>query len=150
MNRSTRQIIDLLKDKFNLEMSFKNVDKTYRYGKKWRPIINYLRNRYLKNISRIPIANKAYRLRVLQEATEEALTWYAKTVNQYGEIQEKKLGVLPQLINEARKEMEGEKPLIDVSTHITKIDIRNLKEKPQEELIDIVFRRNNGTVIKKR
>ena len=42
-------------------------------------------------------------------------------------------------------------PLIDQSshTHFTKIDIKDLEGKSREELVDIVFRRNNGAVVRK-
>jgi len=92
-------------------MTRQNVNEIYRHGKKWIPIVNYLCTRYLNNISRIPIANKSYRLQILQEASEDALTWYKKSVNQYGVINEKKIGIIANLVKEARTEVEGEKPL---------------------------------------
>ena len=115
--KDTFQIIDLIKDEFGIEFSNANIDKNYRYGKKWQPIIRYLRTRYLKNISRIPIANKHYRLSALQESLREALTWHTKSINQWGTIQEKKIGIIPQILEQARIEVEGNKPLIDQSQH---------------------------------
>ena len=111
LGKSDTQIIHLLRDKFNIEMTRQNVNEIYRHGKKWIPIVNYLCTRYLNNISRIPIANKSYRLQILQEASEDALTWYKKSVNQYGVINEKKIGIIANLVKEARTEVEGEKPL---------------------------------------
>ena len=121
LRKTTRQIIDMLQDKFNIDMSFQNIDTNYRYAKRWQPIITYLRKRWLNNISRIPIANKAYRLRALQESLEEALTWHTKNINQWGTIQEKKIGNVAQIIKEARTEIEGEKPLVETHLHITTI-----------------------------
>ena len=119
LGKSDTQIIHLLRDKFNIEMSRQNVNENYRHGSKWIPIINYLRTRYLNNISRIPIANKAYRLQLLQEAGEDALTWHRKSINQYGTVDEKKIGIIASLVKEARTEVEGEKPLVDQSLHVT-------------------------------
>ncbi len=149
--KTTRQILDLVEDKYYLKMSSQNINVSYRWGKKWKKVIQYLRSRYLKNLSRIPIANKAHRLRLLHQAAEECLKWRTKSVNQYGIVQEMKVGVLPSLISEARKEIEGERPLIDASqhTHFTKIDIKDLEGKSKEELIDIVFRRGNGVLTRK-
>jgi hypothetical protein len=150
MGKTTPQILDLMKDKYNLTMSYQAIDN-YRYGMKWKKVIFYLRNRYLKNISRIPIAHKNHRLHYLQQAIDECLKWRTKSINQYGVIQEMKVGVLPVLVAEARKEVEGEKPLFDVSTHnyFTKIDIKHLDGKDRKELVDVIFGRNNGTVIRK-
>lgn len=114
MNKSTRQIIDLLKDHHGITMSEQNIDTNYRYGKKWKPVINYLRNRYLTNISRIPIANKVYRLALLDEAAREALTYkvdklyFDKHGDEVGRIEAKHPSIIPAIISEARKEVEGE------------------------------------------
>lgn len=125
LNKEDKQIQDLLRDRLNIDMSIQNINDNYRRAKKWRPIISYLRTRYLRNISRIPIAKKEYRVAMLQESLEEALTWHTKSVSQYGRVEEKKIGIIPSLIKEARIEIEGEKPLIDQSQHF---HITNFKE----------------------
>ena len=66
----------------------------------------------------MPIAKKAYRLAMLQESIEEALTWHVKSKGRYGTVYEKKIGNVPQLVNEARKEIEGEKG-VEIHQHIT-------------------------------
>lgn len=109
MGKTTRQIVDMVKDKYSLTMSFQNIDNTYRMSPRWKKVIEHLRTHYLKNISRIPIAQKANRLKLLEQAAQEALTWRTKTVNAHGVVQEMKIGCLPQIIAEARKEVEGEK-----------------------------------------
>lgn len=119
LNKTTTQIRDLLKDRYEIEMSHQNINNRYRKGKKWQPIITYLRTRYLRNISRIPIADKVHRLTLLNEAAEEALTYHTKSINEWGTVEEKKIGILPSLIKEARAEVEGDKPgvVIDQSKH---------------------------------
>jgi len=117
LGKDNNQIVDLVEEKYKLDMSFQNIDN-YRYGEKWKKIISYLRLKYLNNIARIPIAKKAHRLSLLNQAAEECLKWRTKSINQFGTVQEMKIGVLPALIAEARKEVEGEKGiLIDESTH---------------------------------
>ena len=136
LGKTTPQILDLIKDRFKIDMSYQNIDVNYRQKKRWQLVINYLRTRYLKNISRIPIANKAYRLAMLQEGVEEALTWHTKSVNQYGEVEEKKIGTLAQLINEARKEIEGEKPstLVNVENKTIFQDIK-IEDRPVGDIV---------------
>jgi hypothetical protein len=137
--KDTPQIVDLIKDEFSIDFSCENIDINYRYGKKWKPIIKYLRERYLKNISRIPIAHKHYRLSMLQEAIREALTWHTKSINQWGTIQEKKVGIIPQLLEQARIEVEGEKPLVDNSSHyyFTKLQGEKLVAEAQRRKIPL-------------
>ena len=117
LRKTTVQVRDLLNDRCNIDMSVQNIDSTYRYAPRWKPIITYLRERFLRNISRIPIANKAYRLWLLNEAAVEALTWHTKSIGQYGSVKEKKIGTLAVLTREARAEIEGDKPFIDQSKH---------------------------------
>lgn len=116
LRKTTAQIIDLLKDRLDITMTAQNIDHNYRYSKKWKPVISYLRERFLRNIARIPIANKAHRLWLLDEAAVEALTWHTKSISQWGIVKEKKVGIIPSLTKEARIEIEGEK-LIDNSKH---------------------------------
>lgn len=119
MNKTDRQIQDLLKDRHDIEMSIQNINDNYRRSQRWKPVISYFKNRYLKNISRIPIANKAHRLALLNEASEEALTFHTKSINEFGEVLEKRIGILPALIAEARKEVEGEKPQVEQHFHLS-------------------------------
>jgi hypothetical protein len=126
MNKTDKQIQDLLKDRCDVEVSHQNIRDTYRHGKKWMKVISYFKNKYLKNISRIPIANKAHRLALLNEASEEALTWHTKSINEFGEVLEKKIGILPALIAEARKEVEGEKPQVEQHFHVSLSRVHDL------------------------
>lgn len=119
MNKSDKQIQDLLKDRCDVEVSIQNINDNYRRAKRWKKVISYFKNKYLKNISRIPIANTAHRLALLNEASEEALTWHTKSINEFGEVLEKKIGILPALVAEARKEVEGEKPQIEQHFHLS-------------------------------
>lgn len=142
MGKTDIQIIQLLKDRMDVNMSVSNIRKNYRYKKSWSPIIEYLRKRYLNNISRIPIANKGVRLHILQEAIEEALTWYLKSYGPKGKkIMEKKIGIVSQLINEARKEVEGEKPFINVNNVKQVFSNIKIEGKTQSELIEDVAKR---------
>lgn len=139
LNKSTGQIIDLLRDKFKIEMSEQNIDQTYRAGKRWKPVINYLRIRYLRNISRIPIAHKAHRLALLDEAANEALSLRVKSINELGTIMEKKIGVLPAIISEARREVEGEKPGTYIDNREQIIQQYNYKDKTDVELVSDII-----------
>ena len=146
LGKSNRQIIDLLQDRVGMRMSRQVLDKTYRYGKKWKPVISYLRIRYLNNISRIPIVNQVKRLSMLNEAAEEALTYHTKTVNQFGTVLEKKIGNIPALCKEVRETLGESREagrVIEKHTHYTSIDI-STDGKSTKELIDVVLGRSNG------
>lgn len=144
MFKTDRQIARDILAHFNLDMTVVNINRNYRHGKKWRRVINFLRERYLRQMSKIPIANKAYRLGLLQDAALEAMTWNVKTINEHGTVFEKKLGTLAQLVREARIEVEGEKPdggvNIDRSrhTHLTAVSASELSS-PQ--IIDLLLGR---------
>lgn len=149
LKKTTRQIIDLVQDNFGVQMSRQVINKNYRYGKKWQKVISYLRIRYLNNLSRIPIANEKYQLQSLQEALETALTWHTKTVNQYGVVQEKKIGNVPSIIEEARKilQQDAEKDkAVEKHTHYSNINI-STDGKTVKELIDIILGRANAQSI---
>jgi len=115
--RSTQEIKDLIKEEFGKDIARMSVWR-YRNCKKWKPVIERLRNRFEKNLLKIPIANKVDRLRILQKVVKEGLKWSLKTITKDGdEIYELKLSNVTQAIKEAREEMEGDSPLIDNSTH---------------------------------
>ena len=46
----------------------------YAGGEKWREVFNQVRSRYLTSIESVPIAHKAYRLNVLQQICDDALS----------------------------------------------------------------------------
>lgn len=76
--------------------------------KKWRKFGARVRRFFERNITRIPIARKEVRLKMLQEAADETLRWRTKSVNEFGEIQEKKVGILAGILDQARQEIEGD------------------------------------------
>jgi len=148
MGKSTRSIVDMLQDKYKIRSSFANIDANYRMNARWKKVVSYLRERYLKNMSRIPIYQKTHRLRLLDQAATEALTWRKKSKNEHGVVYEMKIGALPSILEQARKEIEGEKPLVDASKHyhFTSISQKDVEGKDDHELIDIVLGRRNASV----
>ena len=115
--RSNYEIADLVKDEFKKSITPQGIWK-YRNSRKWKPVIKRLRERFERNILKIPIANKVDRLRFLQKIVNEGLKWSLKNITKDGdEIYELKLSSVTQALKEARVEIEGEKPLIDQSQH---------------------------------
>ena len=102
---------------FNIDISHQAVEK-YRHSPKWKKIIRLMQERIVKEIMKIPIAKKAQRLKYLQEAISEAFTWrvtqryYDKHGHETGKVERMNLSIVPQLIKEARAEIEGDKSLI--------------------------------------
>lgn len=80
------QVVESVREKFGIKISRQQVeshDPTKVSGKglaqKWVDIFNATRARFLKETSDIPIANKAYRLRVL-----DRMAVNAESMNNYG------------------------------------------------------------------
>ena len=122
--KSNQEIKDLIKQNFDKDIARMSVWR-YRSCPKWRPLIKRLRERFEKEIAKIPIANKVDRVRYLQRVVKEGLKWSLKTINAQGDhIYELKLGAVTQALKEVRVEMEGDKPLVNIErhTHYTNID----------------------------
>ena len=93
------QIVDSVQKEFKVQVTRQQVashDPTKVAGKglaqKWIDLFNHTRDRFLNEISDIPIANKAYRLRVLQRMSTTAEGM-------------KNIGMTAQLLEQAAKEV---------------------------------------------
>ncbi|EQB2479191.1 DUF2280 domain-containing protein [Klebsiella michiganensis] len=93
------QIVESVQKEFKVQVTRQQVashDPTKAAGKglakKWVDLFNELRDRFLNEISDIPIANKAYRLRVLQRMSTTAENM-------------KNIGMTAQLLEQAAKEV---------------------------------------------
>lgn len=144
------QIVVLLQERFNITMTYQNVNRSYRHAKKWRSVISYLRTKYLNNLARIPITRQSHRLALLNEAAKEALTYHLKTISQYGKVEEKKIGLIPAICREVRETLYG-KTRADADapqkhTHFTNINItlKDIEKKSSRDLIDIVLGRTRA------
>lgn len=96
---SPAKIIELVKEEFRLTISRQQVSAydpsnamAKSLSKKWVDLFKATRERFLSEISDIPIANKAYRLRVLQRMA-------TTTENM------KNIGMTAQLLEQAAKEV---------------------------------------------
>ncbi|EMN0592096.1 DUF2280 domain-containing protein [Klebsiella aerogenes] len=93
------QVVESVKKEFGLSITRQQVeshDPTKANGRglaqKWADMFNATRERFLNEISDIPIANKAYRLRVLQRMSMTAENM-------------KNIGMTAQLLEQAAKEV---------------------------------------------
>ncbi|QTI08907.1 MULTISPECIES: DUF2280 domain-containing protein [Klebsiella] len=93
------QIVESVQKEFKVQVTRQQVashDPTKAAGKglaqKWVELFNLTRDRFLNEISDIPIANKAYRLRVLQRMSMTAENM-------------KNIGMTAQLLEQAAKEV---------------------------------------------
>ena len=96
---SPSQVVESVLKEFGIQITRQQVeqnDPTKISGKglaqKWVDLFNHTRDRFLNEISDIPIANKAYRLRVLQRMSTTAEGM-------------KNLGMTAQLLEQAAKEV---------------------------------------------
>ncbi|HBQ9354482.1 TPA: DUF2280 domain-containing protein [Klebsiella pneumoniae] len=95
------QVVESVREKFGIKITRQQVeshDPTKVSGKglaqKWVDIFNATRERFLKETSDIPIANKAYRLRVL-----DRMAVNAESMNNYG--------MTADILEQAAKEVGG-------------------------------------------
>lgn len=93
------QVVESVLKEFGIQITRQQVeqnDPTKISGKglaqKWVDLFNHTRDRFLNEISDIPIANKAYRLRVLQRMSTTAENM-------------KNIGMTAQLLEQAAKEV---------------------------------------------
>lgn len=93
------QVADAVLKEFGIKITRQQVDQNdptkvsgKGLAKKWVDLFNATRDRFLNEISDIPIANKAYRLRVLQRMSTTAEGM-------------KNLGMTAQLLEQAAKEV---------------------------------------------
>jgi len=107
--KSYQDIVELIEDKFNKHITKQAIYK-YAHAKKWKPIIKRLRKNFETNLLKIPIANKANRLKALQKVLEEGFKWNLKSQTTLGKnIFELNLGAVTKAIKEAREELEPDK-----------------------------------------
>jgi len=107
-------VVQELKDNYGITVCQQNIINNYK--KKRAKIIEMYRQHMAKEVMKHPLADKRTRLNYLLKGLNHALTWstdklyFDKFGDQIGEIKSVKVGVISQLIKEAREEIEGVKP----------------------------------------
>jgi hypothetical protein len=119
-----RVCADKFKEDFGIEITPDNVYQNYLKNKKWQKIIQRMAREAERIVLRHPLAKKVNRLNLLTEAANEALTWrvdkiyYDKDGIELSKLEKRNVGIIPNIIREARAEIEGDKSIIlDQSTH---------------------------------
>lgn len=104
--RSPQEVADIIEKEFSVTMDRREV---YSFSKrlKWSKVIRYSKKRFLADLVKIPIANKAIRLKYLQTVYKEALTESLKSRSQFGDVWELKLGAAISAVQAAHEEVEG-------------------------------------------
>jgi len=80
---SLAEVVRLVKQEFGKTITRQSVWR-YRNCRRWKPLIDRLQGAIERDLTKIPIANKTYRLTALQVALKEALTWRLTNVTQTG------------------------------------------------------------------
>lgn len=102
-----------MQDNFGIRISRHAIRDTYQKKARYARIISALRDRMAGEVMRHPLANKRVRLSYLLRGLNHALKWGAdklyfdKDGNLVGKVEKVQLGVIAQLIKEAREEIEG-------------------------------------------
>jgi hypothetical protein len=120
---SVRICADKFKEDFDIDISYQNIFDNYLKDKKWKKIIFRMAREAERRVLQHPLAKKVNRLNLLSEAANEALTWrvdkiyYDKDGCELSKLEKRNVGIIPNIIREARAEIEGDKALVDASTH---------------------------------
>ncbi len=116
---NAQRIVDYLIEHEGVTVNRHNVQNNYITNKKYKERINSIRNIIDKNLAAHPLHSKTNRLNILLEAINESFTWrhhrsyYDKDGNFLEKIEKRNIGVIPNLINEARREVEGDKGTVE-------------------------------------
>ncbi len=142
---NSQRCVDIFDEEYGVTLSVQNIYQNYLKAPKWKKLIARLTREAERRIMKHPLAIKVNRLNLLRDAINEAFTWrldkihYDKDGNELSRIEKRNIGMIAQLIREARTEIEGDKPLIDQSRHF---HFTNFKE-----FVNDAYR-NNGEAIK--
>lgn len=150
------EIEELCSVNFKKKIAHSTIIQNYKDSDKWKPLITKMRKKFLDAVMEEPIANKKVRLQRLGKIYNEAMTWYTASISQFGTVEKLELGAALGALRDARVEMEGEKPLIDASTHYYLYEKfkdkspEQLKKEAEEVADRIINRRNSIAGITKR
>ena len=132
---NSERITNILEEEDGVTVTLQNIYRNYVTNPRWKKIIVRLKREADRQILQHPLALKVNRLNIIRDAINEAFTWrldkinYDKKGNELSRVEKRNIGMIANLIAEARKEVEGDKPLIDQSKHITQIFLsERLKE----------------------
>ncbi len=120
---NSQRCSDIFSEEYGIEITASNIYQNYQRGVKWKKLIARLTREAERNVMKHPLAKKINRLNLLRDAINEAFTWrldkihYDKKGRELSRIEKRNIGMIAQLIREARTEVEGDKPLIDQSKH---------------------------------
>ena len=112
---NSQRCTDIFEEEYDIEITPANVFNNYIQNKKWQKIIKRMQREAERRVLSHPLAKKINRLKLLQDAINEAFTWrldkihYDKEGNELSRIEKRNIGMIAALIREARAEIEGEK-----------------------------------------
>jgi len=149
---NAQRICDYLEYNYNIAITRQTIHRNYIRGKKWQKRILEIRANIDKDLAKHPLAQKVHRLNIIQEAINEAFTWrvdkiyYSKNGKELSRIMKRNIGTVAQLVAEARKEVEGDKPLVDQSKHVHhKFVIEQLHDLAKEHKREQTERQSDGS-----
>jgi len=108
------RIVAYLDEECGVQCSVDNIYHNYKRNPKYKGRIKRIQNILDKNLAAHPLASKVNRLDLLLEAANEAMMWrldkihYDKEGNELDRVEKRNVGVIPKIVEQARKEIEGE------------------------------------------
>jgi len=109
---NSQRCADIFDEEYGISITPDNVYQNYIRNKKWQKIIKRMQREAERKVLAHPLAKKINRLKLLQDAINEAFTWrldkihYDKEGNELSRIEKRNIGMIAALIREAREEIE--------------------------------------------
>ena len=133
---NSQRCADIFNEEYGIEITASNIYQNYQRGAKWKKLIARLTRESERNLLKHPLAKKINRLKLLQDAINEAFTWrldrinYDKNGKELSRVEKRNIGMIASLVREARIETEVEgqsdkKGLIPIETLLVELIKKN-------------------------
>jgi len=112
---TAHMITDYFKENYNIDISIQNIYQNYINNPRYKGCIRRITAFLERNIAKHPLAKKINRLNIIQEAINEAFIprvyriYYDNKGREIARIMKRNIASVSKLIEQARKEVEGDK-----------------------------------------
>ncbi len=138
---NAQRCADIFEEEYGIKLSCENISNNYIKVKKWQKIIFRMQREAERKVLSHPLTKKINRLNLLRDAINEAFTWrldkihYDKEGNELSRVEKRNIGMIAQLIREARAEIEGDaKSEVNVNTFVVTEELAERLKKARTSL----------------
>ncbi len=137
---NARMIADYFEEEHDIKLGIRGIHRNYLSNPRYKGRIRNISRIMEKNWAQHPLAQKSVRLDIIMTALKEALTWrtdkvyFDKWGEEIGKIDKRMIGVISNLIDQARRETEGDKDKGDTVEEVLIQLIRKSDKEPMENI----------------